>query len=102
MTVEEFKETEVYKLLMNDIDIKFGTRVNTLLPPPPLHPSPSMFWPWNLHKMLRCLSSSEWFRIAERERLSWLDLLKGCGVAISGIGSYSFASYIFDEQKQCL
>ena len=95
MTEEEFKETEVYKLLMNDIDIKFGTRVNTLLPPP-LHPSPSMFWPWNLHKMLRCLSSSEWFRIAERERLSWLDLLKGCGVAISGIGSCSFASYIFD------
>ena len=35
MTEEEFKETEVYKLLMNDIDIKFGTRVNTLLPPPP-------------------------------------------------------------------
>ncbi|KAM7451288.1 hypothetical protein ABFA07_000976 [Porites harrisoni] len=25
MTEEEFKETEVYKLLMNDIDIKFGT-----------------------------------------------------------------------------
>ena len=40
MTEEEFKETEVYKLLMNDIEIKFGTMVNTLLhhppPPPPL------------------------------------------------------------------
>ena len=35
MTEEEFKETEVYKLLMNDIDIKFGTMVNTLLPHPP-------------------------------------------------------------------
>lgn len=30
MTEEEFKETEVYKLLMNDIEIKFGTMVNTL------------------------------------------------------------------------
>lgn len=28
MTEEEFKETEVYKLLMNDVDIKFGTVVN--------------------------------------------------------------------------
>ena len=41
MTEEEFKETEVYKLLMNDIDIKFGTMVNNLLPsPPPPHPHP--------------------------------------------------------------
>ena len=41
MTEEEFKETEVYKLLMNDIDIKFGTMVNFLLPhPPPTPPLP--------------------------------------------------------------
>jgi len=33
MTEEEFKETEVYKLLMNDIEIKFGTMVYNLLPP---------------------------------------------------------------------
>ena len=42
MTEEEFKETEVYKLLMNDIDIKFGTMakmVNTFLPHPPPPPS---------------------------------------------------------------
>ena len=38
MTEEEFKETDVYKLLMNDIEIKFGTMVNNLLPPPALHP----------------------------------------------------------------
>lgn len=40
MTEEEFKETEVYKLLMNDIEIKFGTMVNNVLPHshPPPHP----------------------------------------------------------------
>lgn len=46
MTEEEFKETEVYKLLMNDIEIKFGTMVNNLL-----SPTPSMFWPWKLPKL---------------------------------------------------
>ena len=58
MTEEEFKETEVYKLLMNDIDIKFGTMVNNLLPfpapPPPIPiptPTPSMLWPGKLPKL---------------------------------------------------
>ena len=45
MTEEEFKETEVYKLLMNDIDIKFGTMVNFLLP----HPSPTLPPPLPFH-----------------------------------------------------
>ena len=52
MTEEEFKETEVYKLLMNDIEIKFGTMVNNLLPPfPPPPRTLSMFWPWKLPKL---------------------------------------------------
>ena len=54
MTEEEFKETEVYKLLMNDTDIKFGTMVNTLLPHSPYPPLPCS----GLENYLSCLSSS--------------------------------------------